>query len=338
MLALFGATRRDCDLDHHLSIAQEALTHYSLTCKSIDFISQSANAIYKITDLEDNSYSLRLPISKSENLESFWTSPEALQAEMVWLHALAMDTDLTLPAPVKNIHGEFLTPVNQINCTLVRWVEGEQKPFIALIEEAISIGVMMGKLHKQAANWTIPSPFARPAFDGSRVKQSLDKLKVQTDAGLLNRAEFEVLEAAGLRAIAMMNAMPVSSRTQGIIHADLIPSNIVFHEKEARPIDFGACCFGFFLADLGWTFSYIHPFYREALLEAYSHHYDLPDHHMELLEGFFVAGQLETMHFWLGLPDWQEWLPDHIAKLTQREFKRYVNHEPFLFTGTPYWE
>ena len=124
----------------------------------------------------------------------------------------------------------------------------------------------------------------------------------------------------------------------GMIHADLIPSNFVFHGKEARPIDFGACGLGYYFTDIGWTFSYIHPSLRAPLLKSYSQFRSLPDNYVELLEGFFIAGQLETMNFWLGLPDWQEWLPGHIEKLANREIKAYMSNESFLFSGRPYWE
>ncbi|WP_019913600.1 phosphotransferase enzyme family protein [Paenibacillus sp. HW567] len=325
-------------MNKNLSIAKEALNNYSISCKSIDFIGQSANTIYKITDLESNCYSLRLHISKSETLESVWTEQEVIRSEMVWLHSLTLDTDLTLPSPIKNIHGEFITDVNSTQCTLVKWVEGEQKPFITTLDDAEYIGEMIGKLHKQSSNWKIPSLFERPTFDGSRILQSLGKLKEQANAGLLNADDTELLQNAGQRVIKMMNSIEITSSNWGMIHADLIPSNFVFHGKEARPIDFGACGFGFYLFDLGWTFSYIHPSFRDQLLKSYSQYHSLPDHYIELLEGFFIAGQLETMNFWLGLPDSQEWLPGHIGKLASREFNSYVNNESFLFNGIPYWE
>jgi len=325
-------------LNETLSIAKEALNNYSITCKSIDFIGQSANTIYKITDLENNSYSLRLHTSKSETLESFWTEQEVIHSEMVWLHSLASDTDLTLPSPFKNTHGEFITNVNNISCTLVKWVEGVQKPFITTLDDAEYVGEMIGKLHRQSSNWKIPNLFERPAFDGSRILQSLDKLKEQSNAGLLNADDTELLQNAGQRVIKMMNSIERTPRNWGMIHADLIPSNLVFHGKEARPIDFGACGFGFYLFDLGWTFSYIHPSFRDQLLTSYSKYHPLPDDYIELLGGFFIAGQLETMNFWLGLPESQEWLPDHIAKLANREINSYVKNESFLFNGIPYWE
>lgn len=51
-------------MDTHLNTAMEALEQYSIGCKSVDFIAQSGNTIYKVTDLDNNSYSLRLHISK----------------------------------------------------------------------------------------------------------------------------------------------------------------------------------------------------------------------------------------------------------------------------------
>ncbi len=89
-------------MNNNLSIAKEALSNYSITCKSVDFIAQSGNTIYKVTDLDNNSYSLRLHISKGDALESFWSKPEVIRSEMVWLQSLALDTDLTLPSPFKN--------------------------------------------------------------------------------------------------------------------------------------------------------------------------------------------------------------------------------------------
>lgn len=325
-------------MDRHLNTAMEALKHYPITCKSVDFIAQSGNTIYKVTDLDNNSYSLRLHISKGDALEAIWSKREVLQSEMVWLEALTLDTDVILPSPCKNVRGEFITDVKHTRCTLLRWVEGEQKPFIPTVEDAGAIGELIGKLHKQASNWSIPDSFERPAFDPSLISQALDLLKERAAAGLLAAGDVELLRLAGERVIHMMNAMERTASHWGMIHADLIPSNLVFDGAEVQPIDFGACGFGYYLFDLGWTFSYIHPALREPLLQAYSRQYPLSDNYIERLEGFFIAAQMETMNFWLGLPDSQEWLPDHIGKLAGREIKAYLNNESFLFSGVPYWE
>jgi Ser/Thr protein kinase RdoA (MazF antagonist) len=321
-----------------LDIAKEALSCYSIRCQSLELIGQNANTIYKVIDKENNCYSLRIHLSKSEALESFWTEQHVINSEMVWLDSLTNDTDIVLPSPIKNNLGEYITEIANINCTVVKWVEGEQKPFVPTVKDAEYVGEMIGKLHKQSSFWEVPAFFTRPSFDGSRISQSLEKLEPLANAGEFKKNEMAIIREAGQLAIMMMNVIERTPNNWGMIHADLIPSNFVFFEQEARPIDFGACGFGYYLFDLGWTFSYIHPKFRSQLLEAYSKHFTLPHNYVEQLEGFFVAGQLETLNFWLGLPESNEWLPSHISKLASREFMHYVNKEQFLFNGTPYWE
>lgn len=319
-------------------VAIEALTCYPITYQSIVHIGQNANTIYKVTDKENNCYSLRIHISKNNSMESVWSEEKVILSEMIWLESLTNDTDLVLPSPIKNNIGEYVTKIAEMNCTLVKWVEGEQKQFVPTVNDAEYVGELIGKLHKQSSLWKIPLSFTRPSFDISRILQSLEKLKQLVNDGKLNKNDVEILQLAGEYAILMMNNIERTPGNWGLIHADLIPSNFVFHEQEARAFDFGACGFGYYLFDLGWTLSYIHPAFRNQLLEAYVQQFDLPHNYVQQLEGFFVAAQLETMNFWLGLPESDEWLPSHISKLASREFKLYVNKEEFLFSGTPYWE
>lgn len=321
-----------------MQAAQAALTHYPIQVDSIEFVGQHANSVFKVVDVHNNTYSLRFHESRSETLEELWTNHAAIHSEMLWLQTLSNESDLTVPIPYKNRYSEYVSTVNGVHCTLIGWVKGEQKPFIPTAEDAGHVGQMIGKLHKQASSWTTPEPFSRPSFDEYRIAQSLKKIKALTEAGKINKQSSNLLIAAGERAIDMMNTLERTNTSWGIIHADLIPSNILFDNHEARPIDFGACGFGYFLFDLGWAFSYIHPSFRYKLLEKYSNVFSLPDNHVELLEGFFVAAQLDTINFWIGLPDAFQWLPSHIDKLAAREFKSYADQEPFLFTGTPYWE
>lgn len=324
--------------DQLTRIARESLTHYPVTCKSMDFIGHSASAVYKVTDSEGNRFSLRVHRPRSGNLESFWTSREAARSEMMWLHALSRETDITLPAPVMNVQGDLVTIVDGIACTMLTWVDGEARPYFATAEEAEAIGELTGKLHRQSSNWTIPEAFSRPALDDARIMKALVNLEFASRSGKLPADETGLLRRAGLRAIDMMNGLERTPANWGVIHADLIPGNILFHGPEARPIDFGSCAFGHYLIDLGWTMCYIHPSLRADLLHAYSRHCALPRNHVELLEGFYLAAMLDTMNFWLGLPDWTDRMPGIIHKLADREATAYLKGESFLFSGAPYWE
>lgn len=319
--------------------ARQLLSFYPVRVQSVELMGQSANTVFKVTDMEQKRYSLRLHHSKSEGLESCWTDLPALHSEMMWLDALAVGAaGLVVPVPVKNGDGEWVTVADGLAGTLLEWVEGEQKPFIPHADDAGQIGSMLGKLHRYASGWMQPEAFVRPAFGGERIGQALTKLDKLAEAGQIKADDAAVLQAAGRRAVAMMNSLERTRDYWGLIHGDAIPSNLLFAAGECRLIDFGACGFGYYLFDLGWTCSYIHPSFRKQLLEAYAAEFWLPEGVVELLEGFFVAAQLETMNFWLGLPDHGEWLPGHLAKLAAREFARYAAGEPFLYGGTPYWE
>lgn len=146
-----------------------------------------------------------------------------------------------MPAPVRNNRGEFVTFVEGVACTMLTWVDGEQRPTVTAMEEAEAIGEMIGKLHRQSSGWTIPGDFERPVFDGSRIMQTLAGLEEHARSGLLPADEAALLRRAGLRTVDMMNALERSPESWGLIHGDLNPGNIVFHGTEARPIDFGAC-------------------------------------------------------------------------------------------------
>jgi len=324
--------------EEDLSISMEALRHYAIQPKTVELIGQSAHMVFKVTDVQQSRYCLRLHASKSESMDLIWLEPRVISSELAWLESLSGETDVVVPVPRKNSSGEYVTETGGKRWTLLGWVEGEQKPFIETEEEASQIGRMMGRLHRQASVWRAPDSFIRPAFDGSRIEQALRKVRLWSENGRIPQESVDLLEEAGHRVLAMMNSLDRTPEHWGLIHADLIPSNLLFGDGECRPIDFGACGFGYYLLDLGWTFSYIHPALRPGLLEAYAEQFPLPEHHAESLEGFLIAAQLETMNFWLGLPDASEWLPGHIDKLVQRELRHYVEGDRFLFAGIPYWE
>lgn len=318
--------------------AEEALAQYPVACESLEFISRSASAVYRVTDAAGGRYVLRLHVSASGTLEEYWTAPEAIRSEMVWLEALGREPGLTAPAPVKNSRGEWVTFADGAACTLLTWVDGEQRPHIADVGDAEAVGDMIGRLHRHSAAWSVPEGFVRPVFDDTRIVQTLARLEAHIREGRLPGDETALLQRAGLKAVCMMNALDRTAESWGLIHGDLNPDNIVFHGAEARPIDFGACGFGYYLYELGWTLCHVTPSVRERLLRSYARLRELPDRHVELLEGFYIASQLDTMSFWLGLPDWQEWLPEHIRKLADREASAYLRGESFLFSGAPYWE
>ena len=145
------------------------------------------SAVYKFTDRESNHFSLEVHKSRSENLESFWASREAVRSKMIWLRALSRETDITLSAPVMNVQGDLVTIVDGVACSLLTWVEGEVRKDFASVEKVSAIGDMTGKLHRQSSNWAIPESFTRPVLDDARIMKAFVSLESASLVGQASR-------------------------------------------------------------------------------------------------------------------------------------------------------
>lgn len=319
-------------------IAQHALAQYDLNVVSVSPIAQSGAAVFRVEDNRGLLYSLRVHESKSSTLERFWTSPDVLDSELVWLDALNRDTSLTLPVPKRNQQGSYVTQVGEMNCTMLSWVAGEQKPYFTNDQELKSTAEMTASLHHHASKWQLPSSFIRPTVNSTRIRTALDLFKQQVREGLLDAHDVQILEAAGERAMALLDTLPKNKLTWGVLHGDIVPPNIVFLDGVANPIDFGASGFGFFLTDLAITFFFIHPNARQQYTDWYGKHFPLPSDYVAQIEALFIALRLIVMRNAIGMPDSNNWLPTDVHKSASREFGRYANGEDFLFTGTPFWE
>jgi Ser/Thr protein kinase RdoA (MazF antagonist) len=262
--------RKGNGIMHYDKIAKEVIKSYSIKSKLIEFIGQNFTAVYKVIgENENDKYCLRLHISKDDKKDD----KKSVSSELEWISAIAADTNVTVPVPYKNLYDEYVTEIDNISCSLTKWLDGENK----LDEETSKLLIeVMAKLHKHASNWTIPAGFKRPSFDVNNVTNvfmPLDNLK----SDLVSSDSIRILKEAAQRAISIINSVEKKQATWGLIHNDLQPQNLLFHEGKICPIDFGACGFGFFLSDIATTFHYIPVWYREFFFNEYAKYMKLPD-------------------------------------------------------------
>ncbi|WP_127533803.1 phosphotransferase enzyme family protein [Paenibacillus kobensis] len=319
-------------------LAQHALAQYDINVVSVSPVAQSGAAVFKMEDDRGMIYSLRIHKSESSTLEKIWTNREVLDSELVWLDALKGNSRLTIPVPQRNRQGAYVTQVNEVCCTLLSWVEGEQKPYFTSEQEMKSTAEMTAALHRLASEWQPPSSFIRPTVNRDRIQSALDLLKQQVREGLFDAHDVEILEAAGEKAMALLDTLPQNKMSWGLLHGDIVPPNIVFVDGAAHPIDFGACGFGPFLTDLAITFTFIHPNARRQYIEWYGENFPLPNDYVAQIEALFISLALIGMRIALGIPESNDWLPAHVKKCAAREFGSYARGDSFLFTGTPCWE
>ncbi|MFG6107558.1 hypothetical protein U2F10_35355 [Leptothoe sp. EHU-05/26/07-4] len=115
-------------------IAQAALTYYDLPKVQLSFLEQSQNTTFRVETPAKEMYLLRLHIgvkAAGKSLYESWKKPSIIESELLWLNAIAQDTELTVPQPVQNRLGDWVTNIVgtqqgvSIPCSLLQWVDGE---------------------------------------------------------------------------------------------------------------------------------------------------------------------------------------------------------------------
>jgi len=310
---------------NYIEIAKQVLEKHSIKSKSIVLIGQNYTSVYKVTDDNKNMiYCLRLHISK-DNMLNDNNEKIKINSELEWISAIAADTDIIVPTPYKNIYGEYVTEINGVNCSLLKWIDGESRFNEDTCKQLIEV---MAKLHKHASNWVIPEGFVRPSYDFKDVPTIFSHMN-NIDIGTNSKDSFMILKEAYQKAINIIVSIEKNNKNWGLIHRDLIPQNILFHNDKICPIDFGACGFGFYLFDICYTFVCIPAWYREFFLNEYIKYFSLPDNYIQLAEALYITAH--TPQDENGLRDALQWIPDYINNLASREASLFLNDKSFLF-------
>jgi Ser/Thr protein kinase RdoA (MazF antagonist) len=96
-----------------INLAQIALTHYDLPNANLTFLGKSQNTTFRVDTMTGDRFLLRLHtgIESSSAASALEREPNHIQSELLWLNAIVHDTDLTIPQPVQNRFGEWVTRV-----------------------------------------------------------------------------------------------------------------------------------------------------------------------------------------------------------------------------------
>jgi Ser/Thr protein kinase RdoA (MazF antagonist) len=339
--ALASFSRRE-RLGRLRRIGRKALASYGLEDAQVALKRYEQNITFRV-DVRDRRYLLRI------NRPGVHT-PNTIDSEMAWLNALRRETDLGVPEPVAARNGSFVVVARDPGvpephaCVLLNWLDGRFINQRLAPAHLSRIGALAGQLHEYAATWPAPSGFARPRVDTLTNDAKVDS--IARSAALARHGDHPTVGDAE-RALKLVDglvsteAAALFSRTLdvvwattrtlaeepgafGLIHGDLHYENFLFHQGEARAIDFDDCGWGFHLYDLAVTLSELEnrPRYeelRDALLEAYAQIRPLPDNHLVHLGALFLLRRMQILLWVLESRDhvtfrdkWQTWARDEL--------------------------
>jgi len=324
----------------NVEIAQAVLTYYDLPNAQLTFLGQSQNATFRVETPTGDKFLLRLHVGieiASDGSDDIWRKPSVIESELLWLNAIANQTNLTVPQPVQNNLGEWSTSFTSaefeypISCSLLRWVEGEHLEGEPTAQQVRQLGMLMAQLHQHASNWSLPPGFDRPSHDVEQLKSAISQLGVLVQNGTISTDDYQVFQKATAQVQEFMPTLQQTPDTWGLIHADLHQGNYVLYGEEVRPIDFSRCGFGFYLYDIGESVGDIEASLRLHFFEGYASVRALPADYQRIVEAFFIGATVENFAFLGAKPQEHEWLSRAVPYVARNHFYSYLNGGTFLF-------
>lgn len=235
-------------------------------------------------------------------------SPETIQFQLLWLTALRRETGLLVPEPVPTVDGSLVGYVSFLDlsrrrellrrvwrgqretyhlgrpgrlCVLLRWVPGRHKRD-PRPEDLAAIGCFVAKMHRHADRYPAPGGASLPRWGWDWAFGEAASLW-STGGRFYSAAEMEVFRATARRAGESLRELGEDGAAFGLIHRDLKPDNLVFHDGEVGAIDFDLWGRGHYLLDLAVMLESLKVHHRDnyeplrtAFLEGYERERSLP--------------------------------------------------------------
>lgn len=234
-------------------------------------------------------------------------SDAELESELAWIAALR-DDGFPTPAVVPTEDGRSMARVavpavpGERQVDVLEWFDG--KPVGEAETEALAdpadavatfrtIGELTATAHNQAESWQRPPSFTRHAWDADGLLGSEPFWGPYWKLADLTDDQRSLLERMKTRALADLADFGRAPDRYGLIHADLVPDNLLRGDDGLCVIDFDDAGFGWHLFDIATSLfpSLLDDWFDDAqaaLIEGYRRRRPLPDDHLERLPLFFV--------------------------------------------------
>ncbi len=229
-----------------LETAARAVEHWALDVREIGLVAQRENAVYRVATEDDTHFALRLH-------RKGYQTDAALLSELHWMQHLKAAA-IDVPEPIPTTTGTLLSWEDGFAVDLLSWLEGQPLGSISTPLDVadrnatfFAMGALMARVHAASDAWTPPDGFVRSAWD-------LDGLIGETplwgrywENPALTADQAELLIA--LRAIARRQ-LSTHTLDVGLIHADMVPENVLVAPHGLQLIDFDDSGYGYRLFDI----------------------------------------------------------------------------------------
>jgi len=272
---------------------------WPLQCASIQPIKVRENAVYALHLRDGSKVVLRVH-------RCGYHSDEALQSERTWMQALE-EHGIEVPRHVLSQSGrsfekssiEGLEGERQVD--VFAWIPGQQ---LGSVEQGVTlegagdvyrqVGRLAARLHNQSSGWSTPAGFRRHAWDAEGLAGERPFWGRFWDLAALTDSQRRLFVELRRALWQDLNAFGTGSDRYGLIHADLVPENILVEGSSLRVIDFDDAGYGWHLFEIATSLYFIrrdavYEQARDAVVAGYREHRTLSEEHLALLPMFLAA-------------------------------------------------
>jgi Ser/Thr protein kinase RdoA (MazF antagonist) len=288
------------DLDQMQSLALAALRDWDLKVAAVAPIKVRENAVFRIDLAGGGRAVLRVH-------RSGYHSDAELDSEFAWMSALEA-AGIPVPRVVPSRRGRNFeviatASVGARQIDVFEWIDGRQLGSVesgiggdgaAIAGQYAVIGAIAARMHNQTAGWQPPAGFRRHAWDAPGLVGEQPFWGRYWDLAALTAKQRELLLRARGRIARELAAYGTEPDRFGLIHADLVPENLLIDGARVQVIDFDDAGFGWHLFELATSLYFItgdsvYPTARDALIQGYRSERELTDEALARLPLFLAV-------------------------------------------------
>lgn len=312
-------------------LAISALDQYALEVADVRLVGVYTNTLFRVRTAGGPSYIVRV-------CTPGWRTDVDLKSEVMWLQALAMDTDIGAPRPHPAKSGEFIAEAcaegvpGLRRCVVMDWIAGRSLEEQLTEANLYKMGALFARLHEHTSGFSPPQGFTQRRMDTIYARGEEDVLFGDSCGEAFTsrtRDIFDRIRAKVYEAFEELYADPTGLR---VIHNDLWHGNIKVYRGRLHPLDFEDTVWGYPVQDVAMALQDlmmdVKPDVFEPLQRAFRQGYESEGAWPERYEGqidVFRAGRML-------------WVSNYVARFEREHLGEHVEwaarlFERFLETG-----
>lgn len=281
-------------------LAKAALAEFGWFSTRLTHLTSRHNEVFRVDAGHGQRFVLRIQDDSITDAQA--------EAQLKWLEALATQSEVVVPAPVRTSDGRAYTSI-EMNGTsrravLLRWLPGQLAR--TRDDDVYRAAVcMVALLHDHAEVFRPAGRFFCRALDGDFLFGPRFFVRNPKFKAFRERWYRKTAAAAERLVRGAMDGLGRRRRRFGVIHADLNLSNIVFHKGRPSPIDFDEFGKGWYLFDLAelmrtsikpdnWTQR------KRLAIDAYRMSRPLDEAELDAFDAFIVASTVQYLNWAFG--------------------------------------